>query len=67
MPSTMAREGRLCRDREQNGSQERVRKWWGEVEDRMNEPKELLHSLWLELTGVNLRDSASRVELLSGR
>lgn len=44
-----------------------MRKWWGEVEDRMNEPKELLHSLWLELTGVNLRDSASRVELLSGR
>lgn len=33
----------------------------------MNEPKELLHNLWLELTGVNLRDSASRVELLSGR
>lgn len=57
MPSTMAREGRLCRDEEQNGSQERVREWWGEVAD----------SLWPELTGVNLRDSASRVELLSGR
>lgn len=66
MPNTMAGEGQLCKDREQKGSQEWVGKWWREVTDGMNKSKELLHSLWPELTGVNLRDSASRVELLSG-
>ena len=66
MHNTMAGEGWPCRDREQKGSQERVQKWWREVADRVNESKELMPSLWPELIGLNLRDSASRAELLSG-